>query len=377
MYRKLRIFKRKGKKKGGSNHIINIAYLDSCVLGDLILRNVQGKYKIKKIQFIAALLRKYNIKDIIITHKLFIEMIGQGKFRNEIWHAPEISSAISKSKKKIKDKIKNGQAISEEDIKHHQTLLEAIFREKIKVIFPQKGIYTQALFAVREYPFHKLFYALKSKILIYAQELSESEEKYNAFITTLVEDSVIRYLFLLVINKDEYPKQAYKNLELAFIKVLNTILLEYVKHGLLHTNLILLTAAEEDFNSSAAESKRLIRAQDDNADAEMPPLFFYGHNKDGIYYRVIVFSQENKDTIRKRIDCYSKGINTIFNEDLRYSNILKQQPQDLLMGKSIFLDLKNFTNEEIKFDRVKLRPDKMNKRVKPLIVKKIWAAEYH
>ena len=316
MYRKLRIFKRKYKKKGDSNHIVNIAYLDSCVLGDLILRNVQGKYKIKKIQFIAALLRKYNIKDIIITHKLFIEMIGQGKFRNEIWHAPEISSAISKSKKKIKDKIKNGQAISEEDIKHHQTLLE-------------------------------------------------------------VEDSVIRYLFLLVINKDEYPKQAYKNLELAFIKVLNTILLEYVKHGVLHTNLILLTASEEDFNSSAAESKRLIRAQDDNADAEMPPLFFYGHNKDGIRYRVIVFSQENKDTIRKRIDCYSKGINTIFNEDLRYSNILTQQPQDLLMGKSIFLDLKNFTNEEIKFERVKLWPDKMNKRVKPLIVKKIWGAEYH
>jgi hypothetical protein len=109
----------------------------------------------------------------------------------------------------------------------------------------------------------------------------------------------------------------------------------------------------------------------------MPPLFFYGHNKDGIRYRVIVFSQENKDTIRKRIDCYSKGINTIFNEDLRYSNILTQQPQDLLMGKSIFLDLKNFTNEEIKFERVKLWPDKMNKRVKPLIVKKIWGAEYH
>jgi hypothetical protein len=321
-----------------------VAYFDNSIITRL--RKRQGRYSKKarrEIKFISlSFVRKYNIKNIHLTDKLFLEIIGCGQLRAVIVKGNR--DLINTEKKKIRDKVISAQQISQEDIQGYYNFLENLFRISIRAKLPQENIYPIALQSLTEYSFCKEFnVSIRNRVLDYAKNISISSLAYGKFIDSLVNDSVIRYL-LDIINFREIPREYLQCAGDFIIKVNNFIILKYWPKDLFRKDLILLMSGLEHSvrapDNPGKKVEKLLRPEDDFADSEMQNLVFYGTEIDGECYPVTVLSGEPIELVDKRLKYYYAAVATLINLKPAYMGHLTKDPRRFLLGRSIVINFK-------------------------------------
>lgn len=318
-----------------------VSYLDNSVITQFKKQNND-----KIANCILSLFDKYNIQDFLITDKLFIEVIGQGQFRKNI--EKKNKKEILLQKNKLKSKIDPKGLVPQGVIEDAYNFLQILFNETIRQIFPQKSIYGIANTNLKKHSFHEsygLSIIIHNKIMEHAKTLSNDTKAYHNFISTLVTDSVIRYI-LDIVNPNEKPPKQYKQLILHLISYL---LKKYASEDVLSDDIILIMSALKYFVETKhrpnKEIKKLIRTEDDFADSEMAKLMFYGSEIDGTQHPITIFSCEPLETIETRINNQKAAIIEIAKNNSTDLQCLKKDPRVILIGQTIAIDtaLLNYT----------------------------------
>lgn len=270
------------------------AYLDNSILSELRLKS---KEQIERITFILKNFKKRGIvaKNFILTDKLFLEIIGHGNCRKNIVNEESNKAFLIKEKDKFVI-----QCTSQENIKNYYDILKDFFNCEIKKSLPQNSIYAVTLESFKKNCFIDPLHCFEQKIIQYSMYITNNSEGYDAFISTLAEDSIIRYLLLDTANKSD---------ENSLREILNFLLIKYDKT--LHENLLLFMAGIRMHLKASKKYKdqsNLIRIKDDFADSEAPYLAFYGKKINEKLCPITVITYEKIETIKKRLDFYFVAI---------------------------------------------------------------------
>lgn len=274
-----------------------IPYIDNSVLSEMRLpkgKELADKSKVyllntRNIKLIFKILSDNQLlpKNILITEKLFLEIIGQGKVRKDM-----INSCSDCLKALRKDILLQENANKEFGIACLEYLLTVKFKESL----PRDQLVAITMKYLKEYPFIDLFYCFERKVIEYAWDLERSVEKYNQFISVLVADTLIRYLLL------DFDK-------LISEEILSTVLTLLVAKNdlILHEQLLILSAGlkrQVEFKLKIKGKGMIIWPKDDFADAEPQNLVFYGKEVDGILYPITFLTFEQVTKIEERLKYY-------------------------------------------------------------------------
>ena len=328
-------------------------YVDMSLISPISFLKGKRKLSRKKKKYILAVFDKYDIKkeDILITNKLFVEIIGEGQIKKQAYKDPTIRA----KRKKLEKIISQQTFFSDNNAKELCKFLENNFKKSIKDIVPQSSIYSIAIKNLKKYRLHKSFKQFDKKVQVYAMDLERNTQLYNRFIFTVVCDAVISFI-LTMINFKNIPLQDKKKYKFAvdiLQRFLHTVLLQYVPKGLLQHDLARVMAGLDFCISSHKERVKkvdpILYPKDDIADSEHQSLAFYGHEGASI----IVFSGEPIKDIMRRLRWYNTGIVTIVNSiknPLLYFSLLGKHPHDFNVGKIVVINYKKLKCVEINFN---------------------------
>lgn len=296
----------------------------------------------EKIQFIEDAFKQLGIKAerALITDKLFIEIIGLGKIRENIedenagffkeWKENIVRTLIGRDKACIKDVIDR-----------YILALEHLFLVEFQAKLSQENTYSIAIDNTSKYEFISFFSPLKSKLLSYAQNLREKGTPYKTFIGTLVEDSVIRYLFDSIDIRQTKPK-LYDNVFDFLNQCLRALIVKYRSAGVLGTNINLLMSVLKD-NIEAQlkpgqKSQPLFRVYNDFADPELGYFPIYGKMENGLHVPVTVVTKEPRPRVEERLKYNFQAVGV-------KADVV--EPQHLMTGRTVILDFENRIYHEI------------------------------
>ncbi len=322
------------------------------------LRIGQKGIKYEWVNIVSFVLKRYNVQYVLMTDKLFIEVIGQGDFRDEIQNKDK--EQINAQKERFKDKVILG-SFTKKDIEELHSFYVDFFDRAIRAYFPRLSICEMVNKNLEEYPFHEAFHGIHHQVVEYAKAISDDLETYEKFISGLVRDSVIRYM-LDITNFNEISSKPFANADALLNEINDFLIVKYALKGLLSNDLILLisrlvyveevkgTRTEKVNKDGNKKIKELIRPEDDSFDSEMAALTLYGDNMNGIRQPVTIFTCEPIETVEKRIHYTLEIIKRIPSLKLRYKNNLVVDPTRILIGRTIHIDIKSLNCTEISLE---------------------------
>jgi len=263
------------------------AYVDNSVL--TVLRENGGA---EHVEFSLAVMKKYNIvpEHCIITDRLFLELIDKGGIRRKIVNNADNKKRIEQEKNKFysTDSLQEG-------VENYTLFLEEFFTSKIEEVLPQNCLCCMAEESLLRRPFIQEFHSFEKDIISYAKEIAESRQRYQSFISTLVVDSIIKYLFF-----DRRIKDFDKDFSQ---KALNTLAIRHQSMTVLHNNLMLLSACYK-WQGESKDKKKLFGLDKDFADVEPQALLFFGAEINGVNYPITFLTYEKINMVRDRLENY-------------------------------------------------------------------------
>lgn len=165
--------------------------------------------------------------------------------------------------------------------------------------------------------------------------------EYQIFIKTLVEDSVVRYALDAIKIRQISPKM-YEKVSDILKQTLTLLMIKYKSSEILYSNINLLMSALkthiEGKSNHQKKSYPLLRVTDDFVDVELGYFSIRGKEQNGIFKPVTVFTKEPEKKVIERLKYNFQAIGV-------KASIIKQQ--ELILGRTIILDLDNYTYNEI------------------------------
>ncbi len=362
MYKKRKILKKQNRAAFKRLKHEYFVYFDNSIYSALVDR---GKLQNKKANLVSSLIKKHGIriKNIFITNKLFLEIIGLGRLKSKILDKKGVRPSITVALRPINDKIKRKELVLRSEAERYHIALKEIFDKEIRELLSQEDILNKAEEGLRKYPYVEQFRFLSYKIIEFAKNIANSSEEFNRFIGDILRDMLIINLSKLIRDR----KRIFPNPEV----IINAILVIYVPQGLLSTDLIILMSVlmehaviEKILKSmELIEDKKkrvfiqkqlqcfgLIKDEKDIADAEVMHLAIYGYKK----RRVLVLTAEPRKDIDIRKKAYLRGVEAIIKNNLKYKDRLTQHPENIRIGKLIVVDFKKLNFSGITLEKIKV-----------------------
>jgi len=362
MYKKRKILKKQIRAAFNRLKHEYFVYFDTSIYSALVDR---GKSQNDKVNLVSSVIKKYGtrIKNIIITNKLFPEIIGLGKLKSTILDKKGVRPSVTAALQPINDKIKRKELVLRSEVERYYIDLKEIFDKEIRELLSQENILNKAEEDLRKYPYVEQFRFLSYKIIEFAKNIANSSEKFNRFIGTILRDMLINTLSKLIRDR----KLIFPNPEV----IINAILVNHVPQELLSTDLSLLMSVlvehvliekilksmeliedkkKRVFIQKQLQGFGLINDQKDIADAEVMRLATYGYKK----RRVLVLTAEPRKDIDIRKKTYLRGVEYIIKNNLKYKDRLTQHPERFKIGKLIVVDFKEFNFSEVALEKIKV-----------------------
>ena len=286
---------------------------------------------------------KFNIdfKNIVLTTKLFIELINQGQIRVSI--EKNNRDLIDSQKEKVINSLDRDGNHYQSVIDSYIEFLEKLFNNEFEKHFPRHSIETKTRSCLKKYKFIPEFHDLESKIKKHSKNIFKLIHIYKKFILDLVEDSVIRFSLDAINMRRIAEDDRDKAFEIINYTV-SSLMVKYYNGDVLNSNLTLLASALKFHLESSKTTRdgipRLMRVKDDFADVELAYYAFYGIKVDGVLTPVTIFTSEPEAIVFERLKYCFQSIGT-------KAHNIKSQPQTLVLGSTINLDFNSYTYLEI------------------------------
>ena len=318
----------------------NMIFFDTSVLSEFRNGNTVLVCS-KKIEFIDSVLKKFqlNIEDAFLTERLFVELIGKGKIRDLI--IKNNKQQFAKERNKVFESINCNKNEREKVIISFINFLEHFFYSELKKHIPQESIYPTTINSLKKFCFTENFRSFEEKLLNYGKKLSNLKCEYEIFIKTLVEDSIVRHALDSIEIRQISPKIYAKALDI-LNQTLTMLMIKYRSSEILYSNInLLMSALKTHIDGKLNHQEKscpLLRVRDDFVDVELEHFPIRGIVQNDILTPVTVFTKEPEQTVIERLKYNFQAIGV-------KASIIKSQ--ELVLGRTIILDLDNYTYNEI------------------------------
>lgn len=294
----------------------------------------------EKIEYLDSVLSKFQlpIEDILLTERLFTEIIGYGGVRHFI--KKHNKERFELEREKVSRLLEKNSKGAEQAISHYISFLESFFYTKLKNSMPKKNLYYTTISKLDEFKFIEKFRGFEEKVISYGEGLTRENLEYDNLMRVLVEDSVVRYA-LNAIDIRQTPPRLRKASDI-LNQTLTMLMVKYYHSEILFSNLNLLMSALkshiEGQSKPQEKSQPLLRVADDLVDVELGHFPILGATIKDKLYPITVITIESQDLVEERLKYNFQAIGT-------KSHIIK--PQKLVLGRTIILDFKNYSHIEI------------------------------
>lgn len=316
-----------------------MSFLDSSVVSEFrIGKNVPPK---EKLEFLLSTLAKFNLplEDAFLTDRLFAEILGHGKIRFDI--KKKNRENFDTERHKIVTLLSKEQNSYQQAIDSYIDFLHTLFSTELRALIPQESLKTATLDNLKTFPFIESFKSFEEKLNGYAEELFTQPLKYEKFIETLVEDSVVRYSLDAINIRSTAPKKHAKALDILG-QIIKTLLIKYGHSEILFSNLNLIMSALKKHSDGTLTPQEkcqpLFRVDDDLVDPEIEHFSLYGRKTEERTLPVTVATTEPEKSVRERLKYAFQAIGTKAES---LGNV------DLLLGRIIIFDFNKLLYKEI------------------------------
>lgn len=290
----------------------------------------------KKVQLLQRVLKKYclNLNDVIVTDRQYLEASGKGQVRAEIIR--EYKCCINEAKPSVSSNV-NDRIILEDYI----TFLEQLFSSELRSCLSRSKIRDMWSQSRKDYPLDATLLPVQKILQLHGDSLFKFYSDFERFITTLVEDSVVRCA-LAFLNFKEIPAAQTEHAMQLLGSMVSLLMYKYASSQALHANLNLFASALRTAILTAKDPQRanipMFRIPDDIADVEPTRFMLYGVRVKTQQVPATIITREPKPLVVERLnyDMSSAGV--------KAQNI---EPQTLLLGRIIFLDFSSWTDDVI------------------------------
>lgn len=290
----------------------------------------------KKVQLLQNVLKKFrlNLNDVIITDRQYLEASGNGQIRAAI--IKEHKDRINKEKPSAITDIKDIIILES-----YVTFLEQLFSSELRNHLPRSKIRDMWHQSQKDYPLDVALLPVQKTLQLHGNSLFKFYSDFERFITTLVEDSVVRCA-LDFLNFKEIPTAQKDHAMQLLGSMVSLLMTKYASSQVLHTNINLLASAIRTAilatKNPQSPTQRMFRIPDDIADIEPTHFMLYGVRLENQRVPVTIITREPKPAVIERLnyDMTSAGV--------KAQNI---KPQILLLGRIILLDFHNYTDDVI------------------------------
>lgn len=288
-------------------------------------------------KFLEKLLQRFsiNLENVFLTERSFIEIIGKGKISYELG-IPDLSK---NEREEIQECLRKNEAINENKVRTFIDKLENEICEKLESgLFPEIILQTTKD-NLKSYPFVELLKPVESKIIRYAQNL-EKDANYKAFLKTMCEDSIIRFVLDIVHLEGISPRHTQQALK-CIDDILYALISKYANSEIFGPNLILVMSglkkhAEAELKRGQPGKNLLIRVFDDRADGELVYYSLVGRSIEEKTNPVTVILSENQTIVEERLIYNFKGM----------GEVAKYHPFKAILGRIINVDFATLSYQE-------------------------------
>ncbi len=324
-------------------------YLDNSVITKLRLSSSYTKEQLShRVSLIKEIFQYFQIspENLLITDKLFLEIIGQGQVRSNFLKE---NKQIKKCTDHINSVIQDAKSPEKEIIKDLYNRLDILINRELYARLSQKKIFSISYKNLKKYPFHEEWTHLERKILRQAKNFTKNDSMYNHFIKELIVDSIIR-LMSSSIQLDNISREFLSFAKEGLNNIRNFLIVKYQNYGILHHNLILMQSQIRDeviktqkFN----RKKLLLRKADDFADSDMPYLAFHGTTNNKILSPVTIITAEPIFTVEEQLRYHIAGVGAIAHTKPKWLKIIKKDPRELMLGRTICVNFETQSYQAI------------------------------